>query len=171
MISVNSFSYHAYSHASSKQAQSEICLFHCIICVFGLLQHSVVQLQVLNCHDSVIYILAPLRFATIYGCSDATIVLGAVGKVIMKMLGLLLLVLNDSDFILLLVSITAFFSFIYSLGLWRIFPIILLWDLIGWFTTPVASNKVINCYAMDSFHAKLHLLIQSTMLYISVLFG
>lgn len=96
MISVNSFSYHAYSHASSKQAQSEICLFHCIICVLGLLQHGVVQLQVLNCHDSVIYILAPLRFATIYGCSDATIVLGAVGKVIMKMLGLLLLVSNDS---------------------------------------------------------------------------
>ncbi|RVW30757.1 TBCC domain-containing protein 1 [Vitis vinifera] len=38
------------------------------------------SLKVLNCHDSVIYILAPLRFATIYGCSDATIVLGAVGK-------------------------------------------------------------------------------------------
>lgn len=42
-------------------------------------------LQVGNCHDSVIYILAPLRYATIYGCSDATIVLGAVGKVLMKM--------------------------------------------------------------------------------------
>ncbi|KAK8990060.1 hypothetical protein V6N11_008577 [Hibiscus sabdariffa] len=36
--------------------------------------------RVINCHDSVIYILAPLRFATVYGCSDATIVLGAVGK-------------------------------------------------------------------------------------------
>ena len=35
----------------------------------------------LNCHDSVIYVLGPLRYATIYGCSDATIVLGAVGKV------------------------------------------------------------------------------------------
>ncbi|RDX94636.1 Peroxidase 72, partial [Mucuna pruriens] len=35
---------------------------------------------VLNCHESAIYILAPLRYATIYGCSDATIVLGAVGK-------------------------------------------------------------------------------------------
>jgi len=35
-----------------------------------------------NCHDSVIYILAPLRYATIYGCSDATIVLGAVGKAV-----------------------------------------------------------------------------------------
>lgn len=42
------------------------------------------QLQVLNCHDSVIYILAPLRYATVYGCSDATIVLGAVGKVTPK---------------------------------------------------------------------------------------
>lgn len=39
------------------------------------------SLQVLNCHESAIYILAPLRYATIYGCSDATIVLGAVGKV------------------------------------------------------------------------------------------
>lgn len=39
------------------------------------------MVQVLNCHDSAIYILAPLRYATIYGCSDATIVLGAVGKV------------------------------------------------------------------------------------------
>ena len=38
-------------------------------------------LQVLNCHDSVIYILAPVKYATVYGCSDATIVLGAVGKV------------------------------------------------------------------------------------------
>ncbi|XP_057538355.1 uncharacterized protein LOC130815861 [Amaranthus tricolor] len=38
------------------------------------------SLKVLNCHDSVIYVLAPLRYATIYGCSDATIVLGAVGK-------------------------------------------------------------------------------------------
>ncbi|MBA0793339.1 hypothetical protein Gohar_017755, partial [Gossypium harknessii] len=37
---------------------------------------------VINCHDSVIYILAPLRYATIYGCSDATIVLGAVGKAV-----------------------------------------------------------------------------------------
>ncbi|XP_047314838.1 TBCC domain-containing protein 1-like [Impatiens glandulifera] len=36
--------------------------------------------KVANCQDSVIYILAPLRYATIYGCSDTTIVLGAVGK-------------------------------------------------------------------------------------------
>ncbi|XP_040956659.1 TBCC domain-containing protein 1 isoform X3 [Gossypium hirsutum] len=40
------------------------------------------SLKVINCHDSVIYILAPLRYATIYGCSDATIVLGAVGKAV-----------------------------------------------------------------------------------------
>ncbi|KAG6411023.1 hypothetical protein SASPL_129097 [Salvia splendens] len=36
--------------------------------------------QVVNCHESVIYILAPLKYATVYGCSDATIVIGAVGK-------------------------------------------------------------------------------------------
>ncbi|XP_064992099.1 uncharacterized protein LOC135628978 isoform X1 [Musa acuminata AAA Group] len=40
------------------------------------------SIKVLNCHDSVIYILAPLRYATIYGCSDATIVLGAIGKAV-----------------------------------------------------------------------------------------
>ncbi|XP_059462167.1 uncharacterized protein LOC132191244 isoform X2 [Corylus avellana] len=39
------------------------------------------SVKVLNCHDSVIYVLAPLRYATIYGSSDTTIVLGAVGKV------------------------------------------------------------------------------------------
>ncbi|KAK3156263.1 hypothetical protein QOZ80_2AG0104930 [Eleusine coracana subsp. coracana] len=41
--------------------------------------HSV---KILNCHDSVIYILAPVKYATVYGCSDATVVLGAVGKVV-----------------------------------------------------------------------------------------
>ncbi|ONK81839.1 uncharacterized protein A4U43_C01F33400 [Asparagus officinalis] len=41
--------------------------------------HSV---KVLNCQDSVIYILAPLKYATVYGCSESTIVLGAVGKVV-----------------------------------------------------------------------------------------
>ncbi|XVE61233.1 hypothetical protein DITRI_Ditri06bG0023200 [Diplodiscus trichospermus] len=40
------------------------------------------SVKVINCHDSVIYILAPLKYATIYGCSDATIVLGAVGKTV-----------------------------------------------------------------------------------------
>ncbi|KAJ8534170.1 hypothetical protein K7X08_007494 [Anisodus acutangulus] len=38
--------------------------------------------KVINCHESVIYILAPLKYATVYGCSDATIVLGAVGKAV-----------------------------------------------------------------------------------------
>ncbi|XP_077215073.1 uncharacterized protein LOC143849774 [Tasmannia lanceolata] len=38
------------------------------------------SVKVINCHDSMIYILAPLRYATVYGCSDATIVLGAIGK-------------------------------------------------------------------------------------------
>jgi hypothetical protein len=41
------------------------------------------HVQVLNCHDSVIYILAPVKYATVYGCSDTTVVLGAVGKVCM----------------------------------------------------------------------------------------
>lgn len=45
---------------------------------------SSLYLQVLNCHDSVIYILAPLKYATVYGCSDTTIVLGAIGKVCWK---------------------------------------------------------------------------------------
>ncbi|KAE9615852.1 putative C-CAP/cofactor C-like domain-containing protein [Lupinus albus] len=40
------------------------------------------SIKVLNCQDSAIYILAPLRYATVYGCSDATIVLGAVGKAV-----------------------------------------------------------------------------------------
>ncbi|TYJ49613.1 hypothetical protein E1A91_A01G146100v1 [Gossypium mustelinum] len=40
------------------------------------------SVKVINCHDSTIYILAPLRYAIIYGCSDATIVLGAVGKAV-----------------------------------------------------------------------------------------
>ncbi|KAI3992209.1 hypothetical protein MKX01_021617 [Papaver californicum] len=40
------------------------------------------SIKVLNCHDSVIYILAPLQYATVYGCSDATVVLGAIGKAV-----------------------------------------------------------------------------------------
>ncbi|KAG2571622.1 hypothetical protein PVAP13_7KG108600 [Panicum virgatum] len=40
------------------------------------------SIKVLNCHDSVIYIFAPLKFATVYGCSDTTVVLGAIGKVV-----------------------------------------------------------------------------------------
>ncbi|PON52253.1 Protein XRP [Parasponia andersonii] len=40
------------------------------------------SVKVLNCHDTVIYVLAPLKYATVYGCSDATVVLGAVGKAV-----------------------------------------------------------------------------------------
>ncbi|KAL0334214.1 UNVERIFIED_CONTAM: hypothetical protein Sangu_1577600 [Sesamum angustifolium] len=40
------------------------------------------SVKVANCHESVIYVLAPLNYATVYGCSDATIVIGAVGKAI-----------------------------------------------------------------------------------------
>ncbi|KAG6472952.1 hypothetical protein ZIOFF_070432 [Zingiber officinale] len=59
--------------------------------VEGMIKASVVKqscdikgdsIKVLNCHDSVIYILAPLRYATVYGCSDATVILGAVGKAV-----------------------------------------------------------------------------------------
>lgn len=38
------------------------------------------SVKILNCHDSVIYLLAPLKYAIVNGCSDATIVLGAIGK-------------------------------------------------------------------------------------------
>ncbi|RWW14963.1 hypothetical protein BHE74_00012646 [Ensete ventricosum] len=70
--------------ASSNSAYSTSTTF-----VEGVSKSSVVKqpcdikghsIKVLNCHDSVIYILAPLRYAMIYGCSDATIVLGAIGK-------------------------------------------------------------------------------------------
>ncbi|KAL5067292.1 hypothetical protein RYX36_018179 [Vicia faba] len=40
------------------------------------------SVKVLNCQESTIYVLAPLRYAIVYGCSDATIVLGAVGKAV-----------------------------------------------------------------------------------------
>ncbi|CAL9236580.1 unnamed protein product [Arabidopsis halleri] len=40
------------------------------------------SVKVANCHDSVIYLLAPLRYATVYGCSDSTIILGATGKAV-----------------------------------------------------------------------------------------
>ncbi|MCO5557226.1 hypothetical protein L7F22_010786 [Adiantum nelumboides] len=38
------------------------------------------SVKVSNCHDSVVYILAPMKYASIYGCSDSIIVLGAVEK-------------------------------------------------------------------------------------------
>ncbi|KAF5200789.1 Tbcc domain-containing protein [Thalictrum thalictroides] len=40
------------------------------------------SIKISNCHDSVIYILAPLKYAAIHGCSDTTIVLGAIGKAV-----------------------------------------------------------------------------------------
>lgn len=40
------------------------------------------SVKVSNCHDSVVYILAPLKYASVYGCSDSIVVLGAVGKVV-----------------------------------------------------------------------------------------
>ncbi|KAJ7972282.1 TBCC domain-containing protein 1 [Quillaja saponaria] len=40
------------------------------------------SVKVLNCHESTIYVLAPLKYATVYGCSDATVVIGAVGKAV-----------------------------------------------------------------------------------------
>ncbi|KAG0498311.1 hypothetical protein HPP92_003002 [Vanilla planifolia] len=40
------------------------------------------SVKVLNCHDSVIYLLAPLKYAIVYGCSDATVILGAIGKAV-----------------------------------------------------------------------------------------
>ena len=45
-------------------------------------------MQVVNCHDSAVYVLAPIKYASIYGCSDSIIVLGAVEKV-RKMCGVI----------------------------------------------------------------------------------
>ncbi|KAG0626983.1 hypothetical protein M758_2G165400 [Ceratodon purpureus] len=38
------------------------------------------SVKVSHCHDSVVYILAPLKYVSVFGCSDSIIVLGAVGK-------------------------------------------------------------------------------------------
>ena len=38
-------------------------------------------MQIVNCHDAVVYILAPMKYASVYGCSDSIIILGAVEKV------------------------------------------------------------------------------------------
>lgn len=37
-------------------------------------------LRVLNCHDAVIYALAPLQYALVSACSDCVVVVGAVGR-------------------------------------------------------------------------------------------
>ncbi|KAJ7568059.1 hypothetical protein O6H91_01G017200 [Diphasiastrum complanatum] len=38
------------------------------------------SLKVSNCHDTSIYVLAPFKYASVFGCSDSIIVLGPVGK-------------------------------------------------------------------------------------------
>lgn len=40
------------------------------------------SVKVSNCHDSAVYVLAPMKYASVYGCSDSIIVLGAVEKVV-----------------------------------------------------------------------------------------
>ena len=37
-------------------------------------------LHLTDCHDSVVYLLAPLKYAYLSGCSDCIVVLGAVGR-------------------------------------------------------------------------------------------
>ncbi|KAG6555315.1 hypothetical protein Mapa_003358 [Marchantia paleacea] len=38
--------------------------------------------KVANCHDSVVYVLGPLKYVSVFGCSDSIVVLGAVGKAV-----------------------------------------------------------------------------------------
>lgn len=40
------------------------------------------SVKVSHCHDSVVYVLAPLKYVSVFGCSDSIIVLGAVGKAV-----------------------------------------------------------------------------------------
>lgn len=40
------------------------------------------SVKVSHCHDSVVYILAPLKYVNVFGCSDSIVVLGAVGKAV-----------------------------------------------------------------------------------------
>ncbi|CAL4970825.1 unnamed protein product [Urochloa decumbens] len=79
------------SHPRNSTPSSNPAYYRNVTFVEGFSKTSVVKhasdikgnsIKVLNCHDSVIYILAPLKYATVYGCSDATVVLGAVGKVV-----------------------------------------------------------------------------------------
>jgi hypothetical protein len=39
-------------------------------------------LRITDCHDTVVYALAPLQYVYISGCSDCTIVVGAVGRIL-----------------------------------------------------------------------------------------
>uniref|UniRef100_A0A7I4D0F2 TBCC domain-containing protein 1 n=1 Tax=Physcomitrium patens TaxID=3218 RepID=A0A7I4D0F2_PHYPA len=40
------------------------------------------SVKVAHCHDSVVYVLAPLKYVSVFGCSDSIVVLGAVGKAV-----------------------------------------------------------------------------------------
>eukprot|EP00850_Spirogloea_muscicola_P006209 SM000029S10504 [mRNA] locus=s29:521449:524493:+ [translate_table: standard] len=60
-------------------------------CVDGIAKMSVLKgesdieggtVRVSHCHDSVVYILSPLRYASVIGCSDSIVVLGAVSKAV-----------------------------------------------------------------------------------------
>lgn len=59
------------------------------LCVEGLSKGTVVKregdvgsgtVRIMNCHDSVVYVLAPVRFVAVVGCTDCTIFIGAVGQ-------------------------------------------------------------------------------------------
>ena len=39
-------------------------------------------LRIINCHDAVVYALAPLQYCLVSACSDCVIVVGAVGRAI-----------------------------------------------------------------------------------------
>ncbi len=39
-------------------------------------------LRIINCHDTVVYALAPLQYCLVSACSDCVVVVGAVGRVI-----------------------------------------------------------------------------------------
>ncbi|CAM6051077.1 unnamed protein product [Sphagnum compactum] len=40
------------------------------------------SVKVSHCHDSAVYVLAPLKYVSVVGCSDSIVVLGAVGKTV-----------------------------------------------------------------------------------------
>jgi len=62
-----------------------------VTCVDGVTKMSVLKgesniengvIRVSHCHDAVVYVLAPLRYASIFGCTDCIVVLGATGKAV-----------------------------------------------------------------------------------------
>uniref|UniRef100_A0A7I4BU15 TBCC domain-containing protein 1 n=1 Tax=Physcomitrium patens TaxID=3218 RepID=A0A7I4BU15_PHYPA len=40
------------------------------------------SVKVAHCHDSVVYVLAPMKYVSVFGCSDSIVMLGAVGKAV-----------------------------------------------------------------------------------------